>query len=202
MFRRVLCIVFISTRSEFYGFFSNPLLEDQPIVKMIYQKDKYGEQENLAELEGISGQQQHYSVAPSSPSSTSNQGVRRSSSQNSPDSHTSPLSFSPSQAKYSLWSTQENVPTLAEVDSRLSPNAQEFTYPVSKQSTSLDYMYRQDTASLSLSNFASNPWGSPGESLERCQGLSSFHSQLYGWLNMDNANYKRNYNPSQLEIMA
>ena len=44
---------------------------------MIYQKDKYGEQENLAELEGISGQQQHYSVAPSSPSSTSNQGVRR-----------------------------------------------------------------------------------------------------------------------------
>lgn len=172
---------------------------------MIYQKDKYGEQENLAELEGISGQQQQYSVVPSSPRSnatTSNQGGRHSSSQNSPASHTSPLSFSPSQAKYSLWSTQENVPTRAEVDSRLSPNAQEFTYPVSKQSTSLDYMYRQDTSSLSLSNFASNPWGSPGESVDRCQGLSSFHSQLYGWLNMDNASYKRNYNPSQLEIMA
>lgn len=177
------------------------LPEDQPVVKMIYQKDKYGEQENLAELEAISVQQQ-YSMTTSSPcsnSKTSNQELRRSSSQNSPVSQISPLSFSPSQANYSLWSTQETTPTRpAEVDSRLSPNAQEFTYPVSKQSTSLDHLYRQDNSSLSSSSFASNPWGSPGESIDRFQGLS----HLYGWLNMDNVSYKRNYSSSQLEIMA
>lgn len=178
------------------------LLEDQPVVKIIYQKDKYGEQENLAELEGISSPQQCAVTASNhrSNNQTSEQGFYRSSLQNSPVSHTSPLSVqSSSQASYSLWSTQETIPTQAEVDSRLSPNAQEFTYPVSKLSSYSDYLYRQDTSSLN--NLTSNPWGSPGESVDRRQGLSSLHS-LYGWLNMDGTSYKRNYNSSQLEIMA
>lgn len=179
-------------------------IEEQPVVKMIYQKDKYGEQENLAELEGISGQQQHYGMTATSPrrnSKTVEQVFHRSPVQTSPASQTSPLSVhSPIHANYSLWSTtQETVPTQAEVDSRLSPNAQEFTYPVSKQSPSTDYLYRQDTSSLN--SYARNLWGSAGEAIDRRQSLSSLQS-LYGWLNIDSTSYKPNYNSSQLEIMA
>ena len=189
-------------------------VEDQPVVKMIYQKDKYGEQGNLAELEGFvtatNQQQQLYGTSPRRSNSDPGHAFHPSPPvHHSPISNTSPVHNNANQ-NYCLWSTSELDTTnnmsssRSEVDSRLSPNAREFTYPATKMSS--DYFYRQDVSALS--SFASNLWGnskSDGFDAGRQGGFTSLQSLTgYGWLNTTDAtqNYKQNYSSSQLEIMA
>ena len=182
-------------------------IEDQLVVKVIYQKDKYGELENLAELEGFSNQPMY--TASTSPRRTQSneieQTYNRSPIQTSPI-QVSPLSMlsSPNQTNYSLWSTEESVLADTRVDSRLSPNAQEFRYPLSKQTqhsptNSNSLLYQKD-----LSRYSEIPaymWSNSTEPVERRQGYSSLQSFYSSWLDNSNS-YKRNYNSSQLEIMA
>lgn len=175
-------------------------LEDQLVVKVIYQKDKYGEFENLAELEGLNNQQ-IYTGSSTSPSRThtkEEQSYKHSPIQTSP-LQVSPLSMLSTQTSYSLWSTEENIVT----DSRLSPNAQEFRYPSAKQQTvpSLtNSLYQKDSRYSDYSEFPSYMWSNLSEPIER-RSNASLQSLYSTWL--DNSNtYKRNYTPSQLEIMA
>jgi hypothetical protein len=181
-------------------------LEDQLVVKVIYQKDKYGELENLAELEGFNTQQ-IYTGSSSSPNRTHSKEVEpiiynRSPIQTSP-LQVSPLSMLSNQTNYSLWSTHEES-VLADtpaVDSRLSPNAQEFRYPVTKQQTlpsPTNILYQSDSR---YSEYPSYMWSSLTEPVERRQGYASLQSFYSNWLDNSNS-YKRNYNTSQLEIMA
>ncbi len=176
-------------------------------MKVIYQKDKYGEFENLAELEVFSNQQM-YSESSSSPSRTHSSEVEQ--TYNHSPIQTSPLHVSPlssmlsNQANYSLWSTEESVVTDVPVVSRLSPNAQEFRYPVTRQTlpsptNSNSLIYQKDSSRYS--DFPSYMWSNSSEPVDRRQGYTSLQSFYSSWL--DNSNpYKRNYNSSQLEIMA
>ena len=169
-------------------------------MKVIYQKDKYGELENLAELEGFSNQPM-YNASSSSPRTHSN-GMEQ--TYNHSPIQTSPLQVSPlsmlsssNQTNYSLWSTEET-----RVDSRLSPNAQEFRYPLSKQhspTNSNSLLYQKD-----LSRYNELPgymWSNSTEPVDRRQGYNSLQSIYSSWLD-NSSSYKRNYNSSQLEIMA
>ena len=178
-------------------------LEEQLVVKVIYQKDKYGEFENLPELEGFHMNQQVYTSSSTSPSRTHSneleQTYNRSPIQTSP-LQVSPLSMLSNQANYSLWSTDE-VTEIA-VDSRLSPNAREFKYPPSKQQTlpsPTNNLYQKDSSRFS--EYPSYMWSNLTEPVEGRQAYSSLQSLYTSWLDNSNS-YKRNYNSSQLEIMA
>lgn len=181
-------------------------IEDQLVVKVIYQKDKYGELENLAELEGFSNQPMY--VAPSSSprrhSHEMEQTYNHSPIQTSP-LQVSPLSMLSNQTNYSLWSTEENIVADTRLDSRLSPNAQEFRYPLSKQTqhsptNTNSLLYQKD-----LSRYNEVPsymWSNSAEPVDRTrQGYPSLQSIYSSWLDTSNS-YKRNYSSSQLEIMA
>lgn len=180
-------------------------IEDQLVVKVIYQKDKYGECETLAELEGLNNQ--HVCTSSSSSptrgqTSEVDQTYNRSPMQTLSPLHVSPLSMLSNQSSYSLWSTEENVATDNTVDSRLSPNAQEFRYPTTKQQTlssPTNIVYQKDSSGYSYLTRSS--WSSTTEPIvERRQSYTSSLQSFYSnWL--DNS-YKQNYNSSQLEIMA
>ncbi|XP_028395600.1 protein Tob1-like [Dendronephthya gigantea] len=175
-------------------------IEDQLVVKVIYQKDKYGELENLAELEGFNAQQM-YAVSTTSPSTIHTSEVEQ--TYNRSPIQTSPLTMlsNTNHSNYSLWSTEENVHTQTPVDSRLSPNAQEFRYPVAKQSqhSPTNSLYQKD--SLRFNEFPSYMWSNLSETSDRRQEYTSLQSIYSNWLDSSNS-YKRSYNASQLEVMA
>lgn len=180
--------------------FSCAFVEDQLVVKVIYQKDKYGELENLAELEGFNAQQ-IYAISSTSPRTTHTNEVE-------PTNNRSPIQISPlsmlsntNHSNYSLWSTEENLHTQTPVDSRLSPNAQEFRYPVAKQNqqTPTNTLYQKD--SLRFNEFPSYMWSNLSEPCDRRQEYTSLQSLYSNWLDSSNS-YKRSYNASQLEVMA
>ena len=179
-------------------------LEEQLVVKVIYQKDKYGEFDNLAELEGLNNEQ-IYTGSSSSPNRTQSN-EEKSYNKHSPI-QTSPLQVSPlsmlsTQTNYSLWSTEENIV----LDSRLSPNAQEFRYPSATQHlqtvpSPTNTLYQKESSRYT--EFPSYMWSNVSEPFERRsnQSNASLQSLYSTWLDTSTT-YKRNYTPSQLEIMA
>lgn len=165
-------------------------------MKVIYQKDKYGETGNLAELEALSNGQL-YNHSMSSPTRNSQYAeIQTSSSKISPQ-QISPLSML-ANPHYTLWGSHKSSGDTP-VHSRLSPNAEEFRYPISKNPLSTtNGLYCSDVTGYS--DISRYTWSNSSDTLDLKQGYS-FKAAYTSFF--DNSNtYKRNYNPSQLEVMA